>query len=149
MLHTAIQIYVNAFLPLCLLTLGAAIRWGGTTERIVAWSCVLASSMQKLLMALFGHSFQQLEPTVMVVDLTLLIALCRVGLRDPRWWVLTMCALQLLSASTHLEHLVDTGMSPLAYAILSGTGAYPTQFLLIAGIAGYHARTNRRVTGAR
>ncbi|WP_267389587.1 hypothetical protein [Sphingomonas sp. GC_Shp_3] len=105
--------------------------------------------MQKLLMALFGHSFQQLEPTVMVVDLTLLIALCRVGLRDPRWWVLTMCALQLLSASTHLEHLVDTGMSPLAYAILSGTGAYPTQFLLIAGIAGYHARTNRRVTGAR
>lgn len=97
MLHSIIQIYVNAFLPLCLLTLGAAIRWGGTTERVIAWSCVLASAMQKVLMALLGHNFSHIEPTVMIVDLALLIAFCWMSLRDPRWWVLTACAFQLLS----------------------------------------------------
>jgi presenilin-like A22 family membrane protease len=147
MLHSIIQIYVNAFLPLCLLTLGAAIRWGGTTERVIAWSCVLASAMQKVLMALLGHNFSHLEPTVMIVDLALLIAFCWMSLRDPRWWVLTACAFQLLSASAHLGHLVDTGMSPLAYAILNGTGGYPTQLALIAGIVGYHTRTRRRSAG--
>jgi hypothetical protein len=148
MLHTAIHIYVNAFLPLCLLTLGAAIRWGGTTERIIAWSCVMASVMQKVLMALFGHNFGHLEPTVILVDLALLAMFCWMALRDPQWWVLTACAFQLLSASAHLGHLVDTGMSPLAYAILNGTGGYPTQFLLIAGIVG-HRRSSRRSAGWR
>lgn len=146
MLHIVLQIYVHAFLPLCLLTLGAAIRWGGTTERVVAWSCVIASVMEKMLMALFGQNFSHLEPTVMVVDLALLAMFCWMALRDPRWWVLTACAFQLLSASAHLAHLADTGMSPLAYAILNGTGGYPTQFLLIAGIVGHHSRS-RRGTG--
>lgn len=140
MLHTLIQIYVHAFFPLCLLTLCAAISWGSTTERTVACSFVIASATQNVLLALFGQNYAHLEPSVAIVDTALLCVLFRTSLRHPQWWLLTACALQLLSALAHLGHLADLGMSPLAYAILTGTGGYPTQLLLIAGIANYRSR---------
>jgi len=144
MLHLALQIYVQSFLPLVVLVLCAALRWGGRTERVVAWSFVIASLAQKLTQGTFAQAFSQIEPTVAIIDGALLCVLLRASLRDPRWWLLTACALQLLSAIAHLARMVDLGMSPLAYAILTGTGAYPTQFLLIAGIVEYRSRSVRR-----
>jgi hypothetical protein len=143
MLHFAIQIYVQAFLPLTLLVLWGAVQWGGRTEQVVAWSFALASLTQKCTQGLFAQVFSRIEPTVALVDALLLIILFRMSLRDPRWWVLTASACQLLSTLAHAARMVDFDMSPLAYAILTGTGGYPTQFLLIAGIIEHHARMRR------
>lgn len=134
MLRSILVIYVYAFLPICVLSLALAWRWGGETERFVAWAFVIATLIQKLTKSLFGPMFSQFEPLAAAVDFGLLFVLLRTAIRLPRGWLLGAAALQLLSSLGHIARLADVDMTPLAYAILMGSGGYPTQALLIYGI---------------
>lgn len=146
MLRMAITIYVNAFLPLCLLSLALAWRWGGSTERFVAWAFVIATLLQKSTQGLTDPMFSEFELFVALLDFGLLIALLRASFRDPQTWLLIATALQLLSSLAHAARLADVRMTPLAYAILMGSGGYPTQLLLIYGIIALNRRRTRLPT---
>lgn len=135
-----ITLYTHAFLPLCLSSTALAWLVGGRTERIVACSFVIATLAQKAAQGIAGPSFSAFEPLVAIVDIGLFITLLVVALRDPRRWLLIVCALQLLAALAHVARLADVSMSRLAYAILMGSGGYLTQLLLLFGIAAHYTR---------
>ena len=139
-----IKLYVAGFLPLCVLLALAASRWGGHTEKQVAWAFVIAALAQKSSLYWSRLNFKYLEPGVLIVDFGLFIVLMVLAIRDPKTWLLIATAFQLLSASAHLARMIDVGMSPLAYAILMGSGGYPILILLAAGILA-KARQQRKM----
>lgn len=143
-----LYVYVYAFLPLCLLSLVLAWRWGGTTERIAAWSFVIATLAQQLGHRIAGPAFSHFEPLMALIDAALFGTLLWLSFGDPRRWLLIASALQLLSLLGHFARLMTGHMMPLAYAILMGSGGYPTQFLLIGGIIAFHRRHQKRLPSA-
>lgn len=134
MLVVLLTIYVHAIVPLSILAALAATRWGGATERWGAWAFVMAAIGQKLVEGDGPAMYIGLEQGVAMLDIGLLIAFLMLSLCDPKTWLLITTAFQLLSASAHLARMIDVGMSPLAYAILMGSGGYPILILLAAGI---------------
>ncbi|WP_371425103.1 hypothetical protein [Tardiphaga sp.] len=134
MLVMILTIYVHAIVPLSVLAALAAARWGGTTEKWFAWAFATAAIGQKLVQGAGRTMYVGLEPGVALLDFALFITFLLLSVRCPKTWLLIATAFQLLSASAHLARIVDIGMSPLAYAILMGSGGYPILILLAAGI---------------
>lgn len=135
MFVTAIAIYVHAFVPFCMLLAVASWRWGGSTARQASIAFATAMIAAKLTQG-WGHSmYSSVEWSVAVLDFLLVIWFFRLSFRYPKGWMLAVTALQLLSASAHLARIVDVSMSPLAYALLTGSGAYPILILLAVGTA--------------
>lgn len=133
-MHLAVSLYVQLFGPLTALTFLAALRWGGRTEILAATAYLLATDLQKVSEGLFAPMFAQFEPVVAVIDIALLLILILLALREPRTWILCSSAFQLIVSLAHVGKLLRPDISPLAYAILMGSGGYPSQILLILGI---------------
>ena len=83
---------------------------------------------------------------VAITDLGLLIALTRLSLRRPRWWLMAMTAIQLVEITGHLARVTQPGLTRLAYAILVGGGAYLQVILLSIGST-LDGRTRRSTAG--
>lgn len=136
-------LYVESFAPLCALLLILAWRFGGRIELIVACLFMIATDLQRAFVALNSQSYSRFEPALAAIDWALCVSLFLLCLRRPKPWLLATAALQFLSSFGHLAKLIDVGLSPLAYAILMGSGGYPTLILLGAGIIS-HARNTRK-----
>lgn len=129
------NLYVALFAPLVIANFIAAYIWRGRSELVVAASYLAATLLQKALEGIAGPMFAGFEPFVAMIDFALAIGLVLLAVRDPRTWILCAAALQLVVSFAHIGKLLDPSMSRLAYAILMGSGGYPSQILLSIGIA--------------
>lgn len=136
MLNMFLAIYVQAFLPLCILLAIAAWLWGGNIERCASWAFVTSMALAKLTQGYGYPMYSAVEWSVAVLDALLVLVFFGLSFRNTKTWLLVATALQLLSALAHLARMIDVEMSRLAYAILTGTGGYPILILLAAGIVG-------------
>lgn len=136
-------IYVELFFPLVCITFLAAIRWGASSEIAVAFAYLVATDSQKIAEGSGARMFAHFEGTVAVIDVALFVALLLVALQNQKKWMICCAALQLLSLFAHFGKLTDQAMSPLAYAILMGSGGYPSQILLSIGIGSRIAHARR------
>lgn len=139
-MHLAATLYVELFIPIVAITFLAALRWGGLTEILGATAFLLATDLQKILEGVLAPMFVDFEPFVATIDIALLVILLMLALREPRVWILCATAIQLIVCLAHVGKLFRPDISPLAYAILMGSGGYPSQVLLIIGI---YQRTRR------
>ena len=91
------------------------------------------------------QAFSQFEPGQAIADLMLAIVLSRLAVRWPRWWWIGLAAVQLVSLIGHLSMLTRTGLSRLAYALMTGMSAYPSLILITIGlVAAMRVRSARK-----
>lgn len=136
------SLYVAAFAPLVVANFVVAMLRGGRLEQWVASSYLAATFCQKALEGLATPMFSSFEPFVATIDIALAIWLLLLAVRNPKVWILCAAALQLVVSCAHIARLFDPQMSRLAYAILTGSGGYPSQILLLIGIV-LHATCGR------
>jgi hypothetical protein len=137
-------IYVYSFYVLLPLLVLAAMLWGGTTERTVAWLYVAALMGTKLLKSSGATDFISLEAGILLVDGALLVALGWLATRSGGWWLICATAFQTIATLGHLGKLVNPDMSRTAYGLMESASSYPTLITLAIGIYQYR----RRTTGA-
>lgn len=130
-------LYVSLFFPLVCLTFGAALKWGGKHEIGAASAFLAATIAQRLIEALYPKTFYAFEILVASIDLSLFIGLATMAIQSQKKWLISVAALQLLALFGHFARLLDDAMTPLAYAILMGSGGYPSQILLLIGIGSH------------
>ncbi|BCA59126.1 hypothetical protein [Sphingomonas sp. HMP6] len=138
-------LYVSLFFPLVCLNFGAALKWGGRYEIEAASGFLAATVAERILEAVTPEAFSGFVTLVAIIDLSLFIALATMAIQSQKKWLLLAAALQLLALFGHFARLLDDAMTPLAYAILMGSGGYPSQTLLLIGIV---SRSASRI-GAR
>lgn len=133
-MHLAATIYVQLFAPLAAATFLGAIWRGGKSEVLIGGMFVVATDLQKIAEHALASAYTAFDPIIAVTDASLFAVLLLIALRDPRVWILCATALQLVVSLAHVGKIMRPDISPLAYAILLGSGGYPSQLLLIIGI---------------
>lgn len=136
--------YVWMFWPALLLAVGAAMKWGGPAEKWAGIAYLGAAVTETLVRAPLSHAYRTVDVGVASVDLGLLIALIVFLVRYERRWLYAASALQFVVVTAHIAKLTVPGMSRLAYAIMTGSGGYPSLLLLAVGTATFALHPSKR-----
>lgn len=138
-------LYVWMFWPALVITVGMAAKWGGPAERWAGAAYLGAAITETLIRAPMSHAYRTIDVGVAGVDLCLLIALIACLVRYERRWLYAASALQFVVVTAHIAKLTVPTISRLAYAIMTGSGGYPSLVLLAVGTATFALR--RRSSG--
>jgi hypothetical protein len=138
-----VLLYVNGFRVLFLLTIIAAMVWGGRTERGVAVLFVAVWAASQALRAMADTRYLGFETGQLIIDMIMLIGLLIVTLRSGHWWLICATSFQAVGVLGHLAKLVNPVMSRMAYALMANISIYPAVIALAVGIWQHR----RRVTG--
>jgi hypothetical protein len=132
-------VYVWAYPPLALLTLLAAWRWGGRSERTIGFLYAIGTLIE------FASQtrYDTFEPIIAAVDWSLFGLVTAVAVRDRHLWLSASAAALLLGNLGHMAKLSDPTLPKLAYAILIGSAGYPVLILLAIGIIAHKRRPVR------
>lgn len=87
-----------------------------------------------------SDAYRTIEIGVAGVDLCLLIALVACLVRYERRWLYAASALQFVVVTAHFAKLAEPTISRLAYAIMTGSGGYPSLILLATGTTTFALR---------
>lgn len=134
-------IYSHAYLPLLALLTVACAFWGDAAVRRASVATLLAMGG----LWLVPRDYHGLLWPAIVADGILVAVLLRLSMREPRWWLLAMTALQLVNLLGHLAKALYPKMSTLTYMIMQGSGAYPQLICLSIGLL-LAIRTRRSAT---
>ncbi len=142
-------IYSHAYLPLLALLTVACAFLGDATVRRASVATLLAMGA----LWLVPRDYHGLLWPAIVTDSILVSVLLRLSIREPRWWLLAMTALQFINLLGHLAKALYPEMSTLTYMIMQGSGAYPQLICLSIGlllaIQTHRSTTARSVTDWR
>lgn len=144
--HNLMWLYVALFYLTPPATLAASIRWGGRFERRVAAMFAGAALLSITVRALDLGSFfyvNKFEGGVILIDLGLLVGMTSTAIQARKWWIICEAALLLTTMSAHILKVLGAPLSWLAYALMNGASSYPTQILLLCGIAAHQLRVRR------
>lgn len=121
-----------------------ALMRGGSPEKIVGSSLLLAMAATFLLQNPQVKRFSVVEPGVFFVDCMLLTVLLLVALSADRFWTLWLVAMQSFSVFAHIVRMLDGAVYPAAYAVLVASWSYPMILLMVVGTACHQGRCRIR-----
>jgi len=127
------------FNVLLLATCGYAILRGGTPERLTGWLLIVAAGLT-FVTGWRPAMFQQVEITMFLIDLTLLVGLVVIALKADRLWPMVLAAFQLDSAAIHILKIVDADMISITYALMVAIWSYPMLLILAIGTLRHQRR---------
>lgn len=122
-------IYSAAFWPMLALICAVCIRRGDKPLKASATTLLIGMVAGQI--SLSTVTYADLEIGLAIADLGLLIAFTWLSIRWFRWWLIALSAIQMLMVLGHGARWLFPPVSRLAYAILTGGGAY-LQLALIA-----------------
>lgn len=108
-----------------------AFRRGGRAEKLAAIGIVVNSYMTVLLLGPPGTEFRQVETSVVLIDLALLLLLILISMRSRKFWPLWLTAFQGMTILAHFAPYVH--VSAWVYWRASSLWAWP--MLLVLGCA--------------
>lgn len=127
------------------LVLFGAIRFGSSVDRKVAVLFTVATVLTLATRrALQGGNYAKFDGMVGALDFFLLASLAAIAIKERRWWLYTVTALQMLTCLGHVAKLIDPSMAPMAYFMMLVASSYPTLMLLSAAIWQSHRERTRR-----
>lgn len=112
----------------------AAIVYGGRTERRVAGLYAVSALISTVARHIDGMAFKNFDRLVSLTDFVLLACLVALALKVRRWWLFGAAALQTLTCLGHVAKLIDSGIPPIGYFMMSVSSSYPSLILLAIGI---------------
>jgi hypothetical protein len=108
----------------------AALRWGGSDERIAAVGFIIAVIASNVVSdGSYGHT----ETGVLVVDVSVFFGLLVLALRSDRFWPMWAAAFQLVATMVHIGSLSQSGNFEWAYYVALTFWSYPVFVALGAG----------------
>lgn len=122
-------IYSAAFWPVLVLICGISIMQGDKPSKASATALLIGMVTGQI--GLSPVTYADLEIGLATADLGLLIAFTWLSIRWGRWWLIALSAIQMLMVLGHAARWLFPPVSRLAYAILTGGGAY-LQLALLA-----------------
>lgn len=105
-----------------------AIRRGGGAEKLAAIGIVVNSYLTALLVSPVETQFQQVEVSIVFVDLALFLLFLLIALQSRKFWPLWLTALQGVTILGHLAPLVH--LSPWIYFRAVALWSWPMLILL-------------------
>jgi hypothetical protein len=139
------SIYFLLFWSSLLLVSLAALRWGGGTEKSVAALYLFAALATALVRPSIAMRYREVEVSVFLIDLALLVGLAIVAVRAERWWPVCAAALQMLTILAHIGKAVNPMLWRYGYQLMAVWTAWPTVGLLAFGIWQHRRHARRRV----
>lgn len=117
---------------------------GGRSERVAASALVAGSLLTLAVGSPLPVRFADVERSILLVDIGVLLAFAWVALRRDRIWIIWVLALQLLVVVAHLARLADPEMLRRGYGILLAGWSYPQLLLIALGTRNHWRRKIRR-----
>ncbi len=137
------MLHVIVFDALLVSACGYALWRGGSPERIVGGSLILAYVATLVSYSALANRFFGVERGVFAVDVVLLAVLIAVAIRADRAWPLVVAALQLDTVGAHVVKTFDVGMIRVTYALLIAIWSYPMLLALGFGTFRHQLRLRR------
>lgn len=129
------------FWTILLVCCGYALLKGRKYERIAAVVFLSAT-----VISVAGHlslqvRYLSLDPTDVVVDTAVLLALVAIALVSDRFWPLWAAGFQLVGSMAHVLKMIDVTFAPWGYAVAARFWSYPILVVLFIGAWRQHRRT--------
>jgi hypothetical protein len=121
------------FLALLVLACGYALWRGGSDERVVAATCLLATVATRFAISPLSVRYTSVEDGLLMIDLIMLAAFVAIALRSSRFWPLWVAALQLTNSMAHLMKAIEWDLLPVAYRAAAIFWSYPILLILAIG----------------
>lgn len=118
-----------------------AIRFGGVPERIVGVTILTGLIADPLLHQLFKLTFDAVDPTHLIIDVSRFAVFAAVALTSHRYWPICISSFQLLALGAHVVKAMNLAIHPAIYAAMSVMWSYGMLSVLILA-----TRHHRRVT---
>jgi hypothetical protein len=121
------------FLALLVLACGYALWRGGSDERIVASTCLIATLATRFAISPLTVRYTSIENGLLIIDLLMLATFVAIALRSSRFWPLWIAALQLTNSMAHLMKAIEWDLMPVAYRAAAVFWSYPILLILALG----------------
>lgn len=129
------------FWAILLFCCGYALLKGRKYERIAAVVFLSATVLSVAGHLTFQVRYQTLDPTDVVVDTAVLLALVAIALVSDRFWPLWAAGFQLVGSTAHVLKMIDVTFAPWGYAVAARFWSYPILLVLFIGVWRQHRRS--------
>jgi len=120
-----------------------AIRRGGVPERVVGIAILVGLAADPLLHQFFKLTFDTVDPTHLIIDVSRFAAFAAVALTAHRFWPIWISSFQLLALGAHVVKAMNLAIHPVIYAAMSVMWSYGMLVVLILATR-YHQRVIAR-----
>lgn len=117
-----------------------ALRSGGLPERLTSAALLAAAVGGSAATIWSPYRFQTVDPTLLALDLALLLVLMGVAAAANRFWPIWLSALHLITVTVHGVKAFQPDLVPWMYAAALGKMAYPMMALLAIGTERHRRR---------